>query len=182
MNSVRANIPIWLFNSLCVIAIAALVLLSAAAIVGITNSLEPKDGLSIVPLNFSVGSIDETGKILNADNRLYTDTLIECTRFRLTRDFNVYAQYEIHFYDKVGKHIDAATVIKSDLEYVIESMPEGAVGIRLVVIPNETNVDLKSWGLLNFDRIQYASMLIMEASNEASVASGNGNGAVELTA
>ena len=183
----RANIPVWLFNTLCVIAIIALFVGVVAGCTAISNSFAPKDGFNDVNLSFKVGCIDpEDGDILNAKNKLYTEDLIECTGFHISRDFSVYAQYEIHFFGANDKYIPSATVVTDDLEYAIPegAMPEGAVGIRLVVVPNETDVDLESWGFLNVDRAIFAGMLELQATNHtAKVPAGDDSGDVsELAA
>ena len=51
----RANIPVWLFNTLCVIAIIALFVGIVAGCTAISNALEPKDGFNDVKLAFSLG-------------------------------------------------------------------------------------------------------------------------------
>ena len=182
----KANIPIWLFNTFCIIAIIFLFVGIVGVGVLIADSLEPRDGLNDVLVSFDVGCIDESGKVLNADNKLYTEDLIECTMFRITRNFSVYSQYEVHFYDKNGNHLDDDTYLTDEAELLVPgdfAMPEGAVGIRLVIIPNETDVNLKSWGILNIDRAIYAGAVSVEASNAKVVDNtSSSGGAVELAA
>ena len=182
VNKMKIGVPVWLFNILCVIAIIALLVVVVAGCTAIVNTLDPKDGYSKVNLAFKTGCIDpEDGQILNAKNKLYTEDLIECTGFRLVRDYSVKANYEIHYYGEKDTYLPALTVVTNDLEYEVKTMPEGAVGIRLVVVPGETDVDLS--GLINFDRIQYENMLGMEATNEQPTTSGEtGGGVSELAA
>ncbi|MBE6925319.1 MAG: hypothetical protein E7461_00605 [Ruminococcaceae bacterium] len=177
----RANIPVWLFNTLCVIAIIALFVAIVGIGVLISNALEPKDGYNKVHLTYNTGCIDhEDGQILNAKNKLYTDDLIECTAFRIVRDYSVKANYEIHYYTEKGDYLPSATVVTSDLEYEVTTMPAGAVGIRLVIVPGETDVDLT--GLINITRGQYAGMLELEATNEQPTSGGTSGGVTELAA
>ena len=177
-----AKIPIWLFNTFCIIAIIALFVAVVGIGVLIGDSLEAKDGMAAVHLSFDLGCIDKTtGQVLNSKNKLYTEELIECTAFNIVRDYSVNASYEIHYFDEKDAYLPACTVVTNDLEYHVTEMPAGAVGIRLVIVPSEPNVDLT--GFINLERGQYAGMLDLEATNaKAADNTSTSGGAVELAA
>lgn len=126
-----------------------------------------------VKLSFKVGDISDSGEILVDDTCLYTSDLIECTGFKLSKDISANVKYEIHYYDKDGKHLadtDDFTnpVVNDTVEYSVPpiSMPEGAAAIRIVVCTlSGEDMDL-IWNKLKYNDVVTLHITNIEAAAE----------------
>ena len=126
------------------------IVLAVAAIIGVVALVGniakgSDDGYKKINPSYTVGAIDKaTGKCLNdVENALYTKDIIECTGVELYADFDSDIEYTVHFYDEDGKWLSCQD--NEDLNLKINEMPEGAVGIRVVIYPQSDENNKVSW-------------------------------------
>ena len=142
---------------------AALVVVAVFVIGSCSNNAD--SAWNDVKLKYEVGAICTTsdgdvkiGDFVDDNSALYTYDLIKCTGFRIVRDSSYIVSYEVHYYDKDDKHLvdeNGLPVVhyKESLEYTVPSgsMPEGAVGIRIVVRSID-DVDMNFvWNMWKYD-------------------------------
>ena len=139
------------------------IVLACVAVLGcvaLVSSLAEKanEDYKKVNLSYSIGVIDKaTGKCLNdVEEAIYTKDIIECTGAEFYADFDSDIKYTVHFYDEDGKWISCQD--NEDLNLKIHEMPESAVGIRVVIYPqNDENGKVST-----FEKSTYARQLTVK--------------------
>ena len=136
---------------LCVIAVG----LCASVVLG-TNDDSDSD-YKTTRITWDVGGIRDNGDY-NPDEKcaLYTVNRIDCTGAELYAAFNSSISYEVHFYDEDDVYISSE--YNDGLEMKLDTFPEGAVGIRIVLRPLDDEDD--KIGL--FEKYTYANQLTVK--------------------
>lgn len=116
-----------------------------------------------INVSYAVGGLTATGDWdKDEECALYTKNVIECTGFKLTADFDSNIEYEVHYYDESDKWISSVTSSELQLEVAAGDMPEGAVGIRIVIRPLDDDNDK----IGTFEHYTYANQLTVQITTE----------------
>lgn len=106
---------------------------------------------------YSIGAIDDvTGKKSDNECALYTPDIIECTGIELYADFDSDIDYCVYYYDENDAYISCTP--NEALNLKIEEFPEGTVGVRIAIYPNNDSND--KIGI--FERGTYANQLTVK--------------------
>ena len=140
----------------CVV-LALFVLVGCVSIFNGISERANEDYQTIHP-SYTVGDIDKTtGKSTDADNAIYTKELIECTGFELYADFDSTIEYTVHYYDEDDKWISC--VENTELTLKVDTMPENAHGIRIVIYPDDDQVSFT-------EKYTYANQLTVKVTTK----------------
>lgn len=102
-------------------------------IIGLVKNLKSNDGLKKVNLDWEVGSINNLGKGIEDEGKLYTKDSFNCFGLETHLEFGSTVKYQVYFYNEDDNYINKCTDIleeTSDIEVPLE-----AKKARIVLIP-----------------------------------------------
>lgn len=126
-------------NKLKKVGLALLsVVVLGASVMGIANLANNlKSELKTIHPSFTIGAIDENGKGIKDETKLYSDEF-ECRGLEVKLDFDNDINYQVFFYESDGDFIKSTDVLEDD--YVIED-ENLATHARVMIIPQWTNLE-----------------------------------------
>ena len=131
-----------------VFAIIAAVALLMFLIAGFSGDLDFKTK----DPSFALGTISNTGEI-NKDlvHSVYTKKIIKCIGFQISREFDYEVKYTVHYYDADSNWIGCNSYDQGSLIVNEGEMPDGAVGIRIVVESKDVTNGYSLWDRWTLD-------------------------------
>ena len=115
------------------------------------------DDYQLAVPSYSLGGLDQTtGKKTEDECAIYTKDLIECTGIELYADFDSDIKYVVHFYDEDENWLSCQE--NEGLNLKVDQMPEGAVGVRIAIYPQNDEDDAVSF----MEKYTYASDLTVK--------------------
>lgn len=139
-----------------VCAILAIVMLGG--IIGATVNHFNKDTRTISVSAFSIGGLTEDGKYLESKNRIYTKDAFECAGLHIVPEFELNVSYVVYFYDEDGAFIEKTELMTEEFK---DSVPAAAKTARVVIIPNDEDIELNV-----FQIRKYAKQLTISVANQ----------------
>ena len=147
-NILKSNKTKW------IITFTSLVLV-VCSIIGIGVRLNKVDKTTTLsPTAYSIGTIDEAGKIVESKKALYSDLkTTESLEIDVHEDASI--TYKVVFYDEDENFVLISEEYSDDFNN--ENLPETAEYFRLVITPNQVDGEDVTLNILNMSK--YTSML-----------------------
>ena len=153
MNYARKNKLTWW---LVVISFVMSAVMFGAFIFGVVSNDTDSTTDVLSSSDYTLGTIDETGKILESKKSAYTKDMYDVTDLEITVDEEtVTVTYRVVYYDEDKEFISATDEFEGD--YETTSLPENAKYFRLVVTPYM--VDGEDVTLTVFNKAKYVEQL-----------------------
>ena len=153
MNYARKNKLTWW---LVVISFVMSAVMFGAFIFGVVSNDTDSTTDVLSSNDYTLGTIDDSGKILESKKSAYTKDMYDVTDLEITVDEEtVTVTYRVVYYDEDKEFISATEELEGD--YEITSLPENAKYFRLVVTPYM--VDGEDVTLTVFNKAKYVEQL-----------------------
>ena len=83
---------------------------------------------------YSIGAIDEYGKVTESDASIYLRKAITADGLKCELKQDAKIKYELFFYDKTAKFLSSSGALQVDFD---GDVPKGAESVRIVITPTE---------------------------------------------
>lgn len=125
-------------TTLVIISVALSVIALVAAIFGIFTPSTPKDIDAVGRFDWVIGSISDTGKLVESSRSIYTKDMMDVNKIEIDiSDDDAIITYKVVFYDEAKEFVSMTDALTSD--YDVESLPESAEYFRVLVTPAEVD-------------------------------------------
>lgn len=105
-----------------------------AAVIGLSVNLSRSAGTSIGNSAYSIGAIDEKGRVVEDDGSIYTRKGISVSDVDITIKKDADITYKLFFYDKSDDFISSTDYLTTDFDGTI---PEKAKTFKVMITPTD---------------------------------------------
>lgn len=153
MNNVKKNKLHWW---LVIISFVMSVMMFGTFIFGVVSKSDDSTTDMLSSKDYIIGTIDDSGKILESKKSAYTKDMYDVTDLEITVDEETATvTYRVVYYDEEKKFISVSDELEDD--YDITSLPVNAKYFRLIVTPYM--VDGEDVTLTLFNKAKYVEQL-----------------------